>query len=194
MRVARSKKARACRRRRRRGQRKPSAIDLFAGAGGATQGFLNAGYEVVAAIENYTAAADTYQANHATTDLRRVDIREQDAQALRVELELRRGELHLLTACPPCQGFSSFGTRNKNDPRNDLVLEVWRFLSAFLPRCLLMENVPGLRADDRLDTFLRKARAIGYGVRTYVVDAADFGVPQRRRRLIVFGVIASPTR
>lgn len=100
----------------------------------------------------------------------------------------------LLKACPPCQAFSTLGKNESGDDRNELVLQVWRFISGIRPRCFLLENVPGLRRDARLRLIKRRARAIGYGVREYVVDAAEFGVPQRRRRLIVMGVYGKSCR
>jgi DNA (cytosine-5)-methyltransferase 1 len=96
--------------------------------------------------------------------------------------------LDLLKACPPCQGFSTLGTCDPKDPRNDLISEVWRFVSALRPRAVMVENVPGLRKDARLRKLIRQLRSAGYGVREYLEDAVAFGVPQRRRRLIVVAV------
>lgn len=162
-----------------------TAVDLFAGAGGATMGLKRAGWSVLGAVENDSLAAASYRANHPEVLLRDEDIEDVDAANLRAELGLERGDLGMLKACPPCQGYSSLGKRVPDDPRNDLVTEVWRFFREFRPHLLLLENVPGLRADARLASLLRRIRALGWGARSYVVDAVDFGVPQRRRRLIV---------
>jgi site-specific DNA-cytosine methylase len=95
--------------------------------------------------------------------------------------------VELLSACPPCQPFSTLGTGDADDPRNRLVSSVLRFARALRPRAVLIENVPGLRHEPR---FSRLLADLGrdYRVASYVVEAADFGVPQRRRRIIALGV------
>ena len=166
----------------------PKAIDLFSGAGGATLGVRNAGFKVVAAVEADPHAAATYRANHPDIRLLQEDIRSVDPEMLRKELKLPPGELTLLKACPPCQGYSSIGVRDADDTRNDLVAEVWRFTRVFKPRIVMIENVPGLASDYRLSRLVRQLRSVGYGVKEYVTNATLFGVPQRRRRLIVVAV------
>jgi DNA (cytosine-5)-methyltransferase 1 len=165
-----------------------TAIDLFAGAGGATQGLADAGFDVLAAVESDPVAAESYRANHRSVLVTEEDIRDVDPEALRLALGLDRGALTLLKACPPCQGYSSIGTGHADDPRNDLVGEVWRFARVFQPRIVLIENVPGLARDERLPRLIRQLRSAGYSVKSYVLDATVFGVPQRRRRLIVIAV------
>lgn len=176
------------------GKKTLTAIDLFAGAGGASQGLTEAGYNVLAAVENNPAAAKTYAANHPSVKLYSSDIREVSAACLRDELGLRPGALTLLKACPPCQSFSTLGRTDSEDERNDLVNEVWPFISILRPKSFILENVPGLRHDNRLFSLVRRIRAIGYGVREYVVDAASFGIPQRRRRLIVVAIAGISSR
>ena len=166
----------------------PTAIDLYAGAGGATEGLKDAGFRVLAAVENDPEAAASYYANHPEVVPLFFDIRDAPIRDLRLALGLDRGELSLIKACPPCQGFSTLGSRDRDDPINDLVGEVWAWVKEFRPLACLLENVAGLGADARFHNLVRRIRAAGYGVRTYEVDAADFGVPQRRRRLIALGV------
>ena len=165
-----------------------TALDLFAGPGGSTQGLSDAGFRVLAAIEQDKDAAGTFSANHPSVRMLPLDIREVRPQKLRRDLDLAPFDLTLLTACPPCQGFSTLGSRNRSDERNDLVDQVWRFTREFWPRAVLMENVPGLSNDIRWTVLRRQLRATGYRVGSWVVNAADFGVPQRRRRLIVIAV------
>ena len=165
-----------------------TAIDLFAGAGGATQGFVDAGFTPVCAVDNDEAAAVSYCLNHATPVVVVDDIRRVNAASLRRTLELERGSLALLNACPPCQGWSSLGKRDDADARNDLVNDVGRMIGEFRPKCWLLENVTRLSEDYRLKRVIEKAAQIGYGVGIYRLDAQEFGVPQRRRRLIVIGV------
>lgn len=169
---------------------KLKAIDLFAGAGGATQGLRDAGFDVIGAVEFDPDAAASYRLNHPNTKVWESDIRGLAATNMRRSLGLRIGELALLKACPPCQGFSTLaeGRIVGDDARNELVLDTIRFVRAFMPRSVLLENVPGLRRDKRLALLLDALRKLGYSARSYIVNAADFGVPQSRRRLIVVAI------
>jgi DNA (cytosine-5)-methyltransferase 1 len=165
-----------------------TAVDLFAGAGGATQGLRDAGFDVVAAVELDRDAADTWALNHPGRLLQR-DVREVTGAMLMEAGGFARGELDLLKACPPCQGFSSLrGAAIQDDARNDLVLDTLRLVQDLLPRAVLIENVPGLRTDARFARLTAGIRALGYGLEHYIVNAADLGVPQRRRRLVVIAV------
>ena len=106
-------------------------------------------------------------------------------------LKLRRGQLDLLAGCPPCQGFSSIRTHNgpvSDDPRNELIFQVERFVDAFKPRCVLIENVPRLLTDSRLALFKQHLlEKFGYKFVDGILDAKDFNVPQRRKRMILIG-------
>ncbi len=168
-----------------------TAIDLFSGMGGLTQGLRDARFRVLGAVEKLPLAVETYRANHRRTRVLNCDITEVEPSDLARELGLSVGALDLLAGCPPCQGFSSLRTRNGarevEDRRNDLVLEFARFARALRPRALMMENVPGLAEDRRLTRLVEELRALGYTLRTALLDAADYGVPQRRRRLILIG-------
>ena len=165
------------------------AIDLFAGAGGLTEGLKQAGFDVVGAVENNTLAVETYEKNHPTTHVWSEDIIKLSGNKMRRALGLRRGELVLLAGCPPCQGFSTMrtgnGSRKIEDPQNDLIYHFLRFVGAFRPRTIMMENVPGLAADERFNVFRSTLERIGYRVDAKIQDVADHGVPQRRHRLIL---------
>lgn len=106
-----------------------------------------------------------------------------------LDLKLKKGQLELLAGCPPCQGFSTIRTMNGAwrvaDARNDLLFEYLRFVRVMRPRALMLENVPGLAADRRFRRFISKLKSFDYNVAFKIVDAANFGVPQRRRRLIM---------
>jgi DNA (cytosine-5)-methyltransferase 1 len=164
-----------------------TAVDLFAGAGGATQGLRDVGFDVLGAVENDVAAAASYALNHPEVRLWSEDIRRVPAQRMRRDLALQAGELTLLKACPPCQGFSSLaeGRAAVDELQNDLVLDIRRFVRALRPRALLLENVPGLGRDARARTLVSFLDSLGYSSRQYKVNAQDFGVPQRRKRLII---------
>ncbi len=168
--------------------RRLTAVDLFAGAGGATQGLRDAGFDVLDAVENDVSAVASYEANHGPKPSLGEDIRNVNADAIAKRDELSEGRLDVLNACPPCQGWSTLGTLGESDPRNELVGHLWRFVRALKPRAFVVENVPGIRSDVRMSRLVRQCRGAGYGVRKYLVDAISLGVPQRRRRLIVVGI------
>lgn len=166
----------------------PTAVDLFAGAGGATQGLRDAGFDIVAAVENELDAATTWQLNHPGRMFCE-DVRQVTSTAILAAGGLQPGELDLLKACPPCQGFSSLrGGASVNERQNDLVVDTLRFVAQLAPRAVLLENVPGLRRDGRFDTLTAGMRHLGYALTDYVVEASKLGVPQRRRRLVVLAV------
>lgn len=168
---------------------KPIAVDLFSGCGGLTLGLKQAGFRVLGAVEIDPLAVETYKANHKSVKVWKQDIRKVQAVDMARRLKLRRGQLDLLAGCPPCQGFSTLTTLNghtdQDDPRNDLVLQFLRFVRAFRPKAIMMENVPGLAKDARLERFLSALTAMGYQCSYNVLDAAKYGVPQRRRRFIL---------
>lgn len=165
-----------------------SAVDLFAGAGGATRGLRDAGFEMLAAVENDLEAAETYRRNHPRVSVLAQDVRSVDPQTLLAEAALPPGKLDLLKACPPCQGFSTLAKGVVDERRNDLVLDTFRFVQTLRPRIVLLENVPGLARDRRLPQLQGLLAGIGYQFRTSKLDAAVFGVPQRRKRFICFAV------
>lgn len=169
-------------------RRRPIAIDLFSGCGGLSLGLKTAGFSIAAAVDSDPLACSTYRMNHRTRLLEQ-DIRTVEPSDLMAQLGIEEGDLDLLAGCPPCQGFSTLRTLNGrkaiDEPMNDLVFQFSRFIAAFKPRAVMVENVPGLARDDRLARFRRMLSAMGYKSRIDVFDAADFGVPQRRRRMIL---------
>lgn len=165
------------------------AIDLFAGAGGLSLGLRQAGFDVVAAAEIDELAVRTYSANHQGTVIYKGDVSCLTASRLLRELGIKRGELDLLAGCPPCQGFSSLRTNNGGrrirDSRNDLVLQFLRFVRVLRPKAVMLENVPALMTNWRLKLVRRSLESLGYQIDCRIVNAADYGVPQRRRRMIL---------
>lgn len=170
-------------------KQKRTAIDLFSGCGGLTLGLKLAGFDVVAAVENDPLAVETYKANHSEVLVCADDIRKVSAASLRKRLNLGVGELDLLAGCPPCQGFSALRTRNgavqKRDKRNRLITNMLRFARAFRPRAIMMENVPGLAEHWSFKELCRGLRKLGYRIQWDIKDARHYGVPQRRKRLIM---------
>ncbi|HEY5281829.1 MAG TPA: DNA cytosine methyltransferase [Polyangia bacterium] len=171
---------------------KPQAIDLFSGAGGLSVGLVSAGFDVAAGVERDTTSAHSYQLNHRKTPVVVADIRAVRGQTLLDHAGLKPGELALLTGCPPCQGFSTLRTKRQvassEDDRNDLIFEVLRLLRSIRPMALILENVPGLANDQRFARFRQGLLEAGYISDFALVDAADFGVPQRRRRLVLMAL------
>jgi len=168
--------------------KKPTAIDLFCGCGGLTVGLRKAGFRILGAVDIDPLSVETYKANHPNVTLWQTDIRELRPDKLLYVLGLKKGELDLLAGCPPCQGFSTIRTKNGavkiNDPRNNLLMEFERFVEALLPRAVMMENVPKLADDYRFNAFCSRMKKLGYQGHHCILNAADYGVPQRRRRLI----------
>lgn len=166
------------------------AIDLCCGCGGLSLGLKRAGFDILAAVDNDALSVETYRMNHRTTHVVEDDIRSIDPAALMKDLNLNRGELDLLAGCPPCQGFSTLRTFNGNrqvdEEMNDLIFEFVRFTRVFLPKALMIENVPALLQDDRLKKVRREFEALGYRCNADVFDAEEYGVPQRRLRMIFF--------
>ncbi|WP_440493507.1 DNA cytosine methyltransferase [Serratia sarumanii] len=163
-----------------------NAVDLFSGGGGLTTGLKMAGFDVKAAVELDPHAAATFQANHGNTKLFVQDIRFVKGRDI---LDLVPNEqLDLLSACPPCQGFTSLTAKYKReDPRNLLINEMLRLVEETKPSAIMMENVPGLavRGNHLLSPVIEKLKELGYTVNFGVLQVADFGVPQFRKRFVL---------
>ena len=169
----------------------PIAIDLFCGCGGTTQGLKDAQFTVIGAVDINPLSIETYKLNHPQVQVWESDIRQLEVGEVKKQLVLEAGQLDLLAGCPPCQGFSAMrtlnGARQIQDSRNDLVFDFIRFVRELQPKAILMENVPGLAKDKRLKVVCEALEALGYYIKFELLDAANYGVPQRRRRVIIFG-------
>jgi len=165
------------------------AVDLFSGCGGLSLGLKEAGFAIAAAVEVDPKAQETYRLNHPNVRLFAQDIRELDPAEVLEAAGLKPGELDLLAGCPPCQGFSRLRTKNKRtsvrDERNNLVTDFLRFIEVMEPKTVMLENVPALAKDTRFLKMRRQLHALGYETVVHVLDAADYSVPQRRKRLIM---------
>jgi len=162
------------------------AIDLFGGCGGLTAGIKKSGFRVAAAVEIDANAASTFRTNHRKTIVVESDIRQVEACDL-VEMVPGR-HVHLLMGCAPCQGFCSLTRKHRwEDPRNKLLLEMVRLAEELLPDAVMMENVPGLATRGKVlfEEFVRRLRRAGYYPESRVIQMADYGVPQNRRRLVL---------
>ena len=161
------------------------AVDLFCGAGGSSLGAAAAGVEIVAGFDVWPVAGWVYRVNFPRVrfypcDLAALD--ESDIRVIRDDL----GPVDLLLASPPCTDHSpARGARPPSPAGLDLPWCVWRFAAVFLPRWIVVENVIGMRRWHGFRAFLHALMHLGYCVRAQILDAADFGVPQRRRRLYI---------
>ena len=167
-----------------------TALSLFCGAGGCSLGFQRAGYEILFASDIDKAAIDTYKANFPATSCTQSDIRKIDFSQILFDLGLLVGELDILIGGPPCQGFSTAGLRFWDDPRNSLLKQYIHALHTIRPKWFLMENVEGLLTADK-GKYLHEAVTAfvesGYQVRVEKIYAQEYGVPQRRKRVIIIG-------
>lgn len=171
-----------------------TAIDLFAGGGGLSQGLKQAGFSVCAAVEIEPHACATYLANHADTVLFQRDIRRISGTELLKASPT--GAIDLIAACPPCQGFSSLTAKyQREDARNELIFEFVRLVREIQPKTVMMENVPGLangKGKAVFNSAMNELQELGYVLQFDVLDVANYGVPQNRRRLVVLGGLGTP--
>ncbi len=169
-----------------------TSIDLFAGAGGLSEGLRASGFKSLYANEIVAHHADTYALNHPEAIVESRDIRQVDAVEVRLRLGLQKGELDLLAGGPPCQGFSiNAPKRSADDARNSLFLEFLRFVNEFEPRTVLIENVPGLvsfEGGGTLQAILQALGQYGYRADVQILYAPHFGVPQTRWRTVIIGI------
>lgn len=175
------------------GKRMPVAIDLFAGAGGLSEGFEAAGVRVVLAQELHPQPALTHALNHPQTPVIVGDIRALDLTLLEKILRQHHAveEVDVVMGGPPCQGFSSAGKKNANDPRNSLFRDFCLVVARFKPKVVVLENVPGFKNKYGGGAYLearKNLEDLGYEVQDEILQACDYGVPQRRLRFIMVAV------
>lgn len=159
----------------------PKAVSLFSGCGGSDAGVTAAGFEVVMANDLLPYAREVYLANHPHTDYLVGDVAKIDAFPV----------AELLVGCYPCQGFSQGGVRQPSRSINTLYLEFARALNAIQPKAFIVENVSGMVRKNfahLLEDQLKVFRAAGYRVQAEVLNAADFGVAQERKRIFIVGL------
>jgi len=167
---------------------KPIAVDLFSGAGGLSLGLKDAGFDVVAGVELDPQASATFALNNPSAKAICEDIQKVSPWQLKKDLGRR---VSLLAACPPCQGFTSLTSKFKrDDPRNDLPRDVLKFARALKPKAIMFENVPrfltSANGKRRFDVVVKELESLDYKVTWSILQAADFGTAQMRRRLIIF--------
>lgn len=171
---------------------KYTTIDLFSGAGGLSQGFLQAGYNILAGIDFDDSALKTYAHNIKGAQALKEDLFDEKIAIHNIEKAINYQNVDVIIAGPPCQGFSLTGSRDINDSRNKLYMAVVHAVKYFQPRTFLIENVPGMATlykgavkQQIVNTF----EDMGYAVTVTVAPllAADYGVPQFRKRMFFVG-------
>lgn len=169
----------------------PNCVEIFCGLGGLSQGFCQAGYDLKLGLEIESEQLETFSANHPGVPSICKDIRTVPPEEIAEASGVRRGKLDVLLGGPPCQGFSTYGRRSLDDPRNSLYAEYAKLIEYFSPSAIVLENVIGILSingggvvREILKLFKEQ---FGYTVTLMVLDAANYGVPQFRRRVFFVG-------
>lgn len=172
--------------------------DLFSGVGGFTQGLEAAGLECVLGVDNDEYAVEAYRLNHKSHDCLKMDLSLEENQKMVAE-RLKKAGVDLVVGGPPCQGFSIFGKRRfvntknhdlKTDKRNDLVFAFSKIVIESDANWFIMENVPGIQSAHNgsyVEEIRNYFKENHYNTEVKVITAADYGVPQLRKRFILFG-------
>lgn len=168
-----------------------TAIDLFSGAGGLSEGFRQAGFHVLAGNDIDPSAAETFSQTHSEARFLHGPIEDISAHDLLDTAGLAKGELDCLIGGPPCQGFSVYNhQRGLHDKRSGLFLEYLRIVEGLMPKWVVMENVTGIVSagnGQAVQSIHSGFATLGYTIETKVLRAEEYGVPQERRRIIFLG-------
>jgi DNA (cytosine-5)-methyltransferase 1 len=169
----------------------PTVISTFAGCGGSSLGYSMAGFRELLAIEWDNNAVETFKLNFPDVPVYHGDIAKISVEQVLSMTGLKPGELDIFDGSPPCQGFSTAGKRQLDDPRNQLFREYVRLLKGLQPKVFVMENVSGMVKGVMKIVFveiLKELKACGYKVSARLLNAMYFNVPQSRQRMIFIGV------
>lgn len=167
-----------------------NVLDLFCGCGGLSKGFEEAGYNILIGVDFEQSALNTFNYNHTSAKGVRLDLSKADSFD-EIDSLLDGRSLDVIIGGPPCQGFSLTGPRNFDDERNKLYLAMIETVRRYNPKAFLIENVPGmanLYKGAVRDEIIRRFSEMGYNVTYKIVCAADYGVPQIRKRLVFVGL------
>ena len=173
-------------------KKRPIAVDLFAGAGGMTLGFEQAGFDVLASVEIDPVHCATHQFNFPMCSILCQDVAELRGSEIRKKSAIGRREIDVVISGSPCQGFSMMGKRDVDDPRNSLIFHFQRLVLELKPKFFVMENVPGIASGEHkelLNILISYFLEAGYKVEEnyQVLNAVNYGVPQARKRLFLIG-------
>lgn len=168
---------------------KPTVIDLFCGIGGFSKGFELSGFNLILGIDNWDIALETYSANHKNSKKLLIDLTKIENSFY----EKYENKVDVVIAGPPCQGFSMCGKRKIDDKRNQLFTEVIRAIKIIKPKIVVIENVVGLlsmkdsKGNYIKETIIEQLKKEGYFVEYKILDASNYGVPQKRKRVFFIG-------
>ena len=166
-------------------------IDLFAGVGGLSYGFAHdEGFNIVAANEILEPMAKAYSLNHPSVKMYNCDIKDFSINNLESDLGIKEGDVDLIVGGPPCQAYSTAGKRAEGDPRGQLFQQYYRILSELKPKVFIFENVKGLLSMNGgrlIRHIIGLFESLGYKVNIKLLNAADYGTPQIRERVIIVG-------
>lgn len=170
-------------------------IDLFAGVGGLSYGFAHDDeFEIIAANEILEPMAKAYSSNHPSVMMYNKDIKDFSLDDLTRDLGAKKGDIDIVVGGPPCQAYSTVGKRLIDDPRGKLFQEYYRILKELRPKLFVFENVKGLlsmQGGDLIKTIIALFESIGYHMQMRLLNAADYGAPQIRERVILVGTLDS---
>jgi DNA (cytosine-5)-methyltransferase 1 len=161
----------------------PTFVDLFSGAGGLSKGLIDSGWQPLLAVDDWPDAIATYRLNLGDEAIC-ADVKSLDARFFAGHVD---GDVDWVVGGPPCQGWSTVGKRRWDDERNDLFTEFMRVVAILRPRNFLIENVLGLKDIGATADVRELFRGLGYHISIHVLRAADYGVPQLRRRVVFIG-------
>ena len=161
-----------------------TAVDCFSGAGGTSLGLVLAGFRILAAVDVDKDANETYKKNTGVEPIEK-NIEDVTPREILKLAHARRGEVHLVVGCPPCQGFTRLNKKRRRDRRNVLVETFGKLATGMNPPCIVFENVPGAVRSKYFREFCRILRENKYRYTCKILNAADYGIPQRRRRVIL---------
>ena len=169
-----------------------TTVDLFAGAGGITEGFRMQGeFKCICANDFDEEAKHTFTYNHPDVPYILKDVKELQADEIKETIKSKDKTVDVITGGPPCQGFSLLGPRLADDPRNQLFKEYIRIANGLRPKVIFFENVYGIMTMQRgkvVEAIVNSFKEIGYKCEYRLVNAADYGVPQSRPRFVMIGV------
>jgi DNA (cytosine-5)-methyltransferase 1 len=173
-------------------KKRPIAVDLFAGAGGMTLGFEQAGFDVLASVEIDPVHCATHQFNFPMCSILCQDVAQLKGSEIRKKSAIGGREIDVVISGSPCQGFSMMGKRDVDDPRNSLIFHFQRLVLELKPKFFVMENVPGIASGEHkelLNILISSFMEAGYKVEEnyQVLNAVNYGVPQARKRLFLIG-------
>ena len=170
-------------------------IDLFAGVGGLSYGFAHDDeFEIIAANEILEPMAKAYSSNHPSVMMYNKDIKDFSLDDLTRDLGVKKGDIDIVVGGHPCQAYSTVGKRLIDDPRGKLFQEYYRILKELRPKLFVFENVKGLlsmQGGDLIKTIIALFESIGYHMQMRLLNAADYGAPQIRERVILVGTLDS---